>query len=90
MPDSDTPPQTDDQLTISVATSRGKADFTFSKTTKVEEVINKIRDHFGLTDGDFDLLPEGGDDALNEDRPLVSFGIEDGDEFILTGGGTNV
>lgn len=90
MSSSDTPTQADDELTIEVATGRGKEEFTFSKTAKVVEVIETVTKHFEISDGDAELLPKGEDDPLEENRPLVSFGVEDGDEFVLSSGGVNV
>ena len=83
--------QADAELSITIITSRGKSDFTFSKTVKIEEVIQKVRDHFELTGGEqFDLIRKGDEEELGRNRPLVSFGVKDGDQFILTGGGRNV
>ncbi len=83
--------EADADLTIEVVTSRGRGTFTFDKTIKVSEVIQHVRDHFDLTgQGTFELIPEDGDEPLKKERPLVSFGIEDGDVFVLTSGGKNV
>lgn len=84
-------PQSDSAITIVVVTSRGREDFTFSKTAKIEDVIAKVREHFELTgEGTFELIREEDSETLDGNRPLVSYGIEDGDEFILTSGGRNV
>lgn len=84
--------QAEQAITVLVKTSRGSDPFTFEKTTKVEEAITEIREHFELTgEGRFDLVRADGGDALTpEDRPLVSFGLEDETELVLTGGGKNV
>lgn len=84
--------QAEQAITVIVKTSRGSDSFTFDKTTKVEEAIDEIRDHFELTgQGSFDLVKEGdGDPLAPKDRPLVSFGLKDEAELVLTGGGRNV
>ncbi|MDR8389937.1 small ubiquitin-related modifier domain-containing protein [Aliifodinibius sp. S!AR15-10] len=83
--------KSDKALTLTVITTRGEYEDTFPKTTKVQEVIDKIRDHFDLTGtGTFELIIEGSEEELNPNRPLVSYGLEDGDELILTNDGKNV
>ncbi len=83
--------KTNNTVTIVIISSRGRGDFTFSKTTKIEDVIAEAREHFGLTGpGTFELFREGGTEPLQRNRPLVSFGVEDGDVFILSSGGVNV
>lgn len=82
--------QADEELTISVTTSRGSGEFTFSKSAKVEKVIASVAKHFNLSEDRAELLPKGESDPLKEERPLVSFGVEDGDEFVLTSGTNNV
>ncbi len=79
-------------ITVTVITSRGTDTFTFEKTTKVEEVIHEVREHFELTgEGTFSLIRKRtNEDLVPQERPLVSFGIEDEEELILTGGGVNV
>lgn len=85
-------PQAEKAITVVVTTPRGSDSFSFEKTTTVEEVIETVREHFELTgEGDFSLVREdGGEELAPKERPLVSFDIEEGEELILTGGGTNV
>lgn len=90
MSNSGTQSQADEELIISVTTSRGSNEFTFSKTAKVEEVIASVAEHFNLAEDRAELLPKGENEPLKEERPLVSFGVEDGDEFVLTSGTNNV
>lgn len=84
--------QAEQAVTVIVKTSRGSATFTFEKTTKVEEAIAEIRNHFELTgEGSFDLvLADEGEALTPKNRPLVSFDLEDEAELVLTGGGRNV
>ena len=79
-------------LSLVISTTRGTDTFEFPKTTKAEEVIRQVRDHFELTgDGQFALVNKDSGEPLEPiDRPLVSFKLEDGDELVLTGGGVNV
>jgi hypothetical protein len=74
-------------LTINIETTRGKWEkATFSKTTKIQEVIQAIIQHFGFaTNGNYELrLERDPDHALKPERPLVSYGIKDGDTLIFT------
>lgn len=87
----DQPSQSDEALEIVVSTSRGSETFSFAKTTSIEDVIQSVQQHFELS-GEASLIPEDGPQEPLEptDRPLVSFSIEDGDEFILTDEDRNV
>lgn len=83
--------KSDKELTLTIITTRGEYEDTFPKTTKVQEVIDKVRDHFDLTGtGTFELLIEGSEEELNPNRTLVSYGLEDDEELILTNDGKNV
>lgn len=83
--------KSDKEFTLTIITTRGEYEDTFSKTAKVQDVIDKVRDHFDLTGtGTFELLIEGSEEELNPNRTLVSYGLEDGDELILTNDGKNV
>lgn len=76
----------DKDLTINIKTTRGKWETTFSKTTKIQEVIQAVIQHFGFaTNGNYELrLESDPDNALKPERPLVSYGIKDGDNLIFT------
>lgn len=78
-----------DDITLNVATPNGLFEGTFSKTAKIEDVVSTIVDEKGLDGADvFDLVLSG--EALQPvERPLVSFGLEDGVhlELVATGSG---
>jgi hypothetical protein len=77
----------DQDLTINIETTRGKwENTTFSKTTKIQEVIQGVIQHFGYaTNGNYELrLESDPNNALKPERPLVSYGIKDGDTLIFT------
>ena len=82
----------DKTLSLVISTTRGTHTFDLPKTTKVEDAIKVVRDHFELTsDGQFALVKKDSGEPLEPvDRPLVSFKLKDGDELVLTGGGVNV
>jgi hypothetical protein len=81
----------DKELTLTVETVRGAKVFTFPKTTKVREVIEAVVAAFGLAAGDkYDLmLATDLGNALDPERPLVSYHLKDGDKLVLSsvGGG---
>ena len=81
-----------DALTVIVITSRGKDKFVFDKPTTVAKAIDEIRDRFGLKgSGEFTLIRNLKNEPLTPKKELlVNFGIEDGEELTLTGGGVNV
>lgn len=82
--------KSDKELTLTIITTRGEYEDTFLKTVKVQEIIDKVRNHFDLTGtGTFELLMES-EEELKPNRTLVSYGLKDGDELILTNDGKNV
>lgn len=78
------------QITVTIQTGRGSDDFTFSQQTKVIDVIKAAVERFGFPPGDnYSLLRDKDKTELEPQRPLVSYGIEDGEILTLsaTGGG---
>jgi hypothetical protein len=71
----------DKTITFDIQSPRGRKTFTFDKTDKVAEVIEKARIEFGFEPGTFVL--KRGDEALAVDRPLVSYHIADGELLML-------
>jgi len=82
----------DPTLEITVQTTRGSKQLSFPKQTKVEEVIAAVVAAFGFAAGDrFELVLKGATgEPLKPERPLVSYGIKDGDILILTAIGSGV
>jgi len=81
----------DETLEIKIQ-ARGTKAFSFPKQTKISEVIKQAVSIFGFAEGDnFELmLSTNTDEALQPERPLVSYGIKDGDILILTSTGSGV
>ncbi|MEZ5199297.1 MAG: hypothetical protein R2764_23815 [Bacteroidales bacterium] len=73
-------------LSLIIKTTQGSWESTFLKTMKVQEVINMIIQHFGYSPkGNYELrLETNPDEALKAEKPLVSYGIKDGDVLIFT------
>lgn len=73
-------------LTIRIETTQGSWESTFSKTTKIQEVIQAVVHHFGFSpNGHYELrLASDPDNALKNERTLVSYGLSDGDILIFT------
>lgn len=80
------------KISLVIHTTRGTDSFEFLTTTKVEEVIHAVREHFKLTGGgQFALvMKESGEQLKPGGATLASFNLEDKDELVLTGGGVNV
>jgi WXG100 protein secretion system (Wss), protein YukD len=76
---------------ITIQSTRGTKEFTFSEQTKVAEVIATAVQAFGFAPGDkFELvLASHAGEPLRPERTLVSYHITDGTILILTavGGG---
>ncbi|MBI4744222.1 MAG: hypothetical protein HY776_05330 [Actinobacteria bacterium] len=74
------------ELTIKIETTQGTWEATFKKTDKVQEVIQAVIGHFGYSpDGKYELrLESNPDEVLKPERPLVSYGIKDGDILVFT------
>lgn len=78
-------------LTLRVSTPKGPFTADFAKTAKVDDVIDAAIKTKGL-DGSADAFEVfHGDDPLTPtSRPLVSFGLKDGDKLLLTATGSGV
>jgi len=77
----------DKELTVTIQTTQGTWISTFLKTTKVQEVIQATINHFQFSQqGNYQLRLDQGTTslALSPERPLVSYGIKDGDVLIFT------
>lgn len=76
----------DNELSVTILTTQGTWDTLFEKTTKVAKVLQAVVNHFGFaSNGNYELRAEENPDiALKPDRPLVSYGIKDGDKLIFT------
>jgi len=70
-------------LQVVITSPRGRWETSFPKTTKVSEVIEAGRQHFGFEPGAFLLRRERSGETLAPERPLVSYGIEDGETLLL-------
>lgn len=78
--------KSDKDLTIQIETTQGTWETTFPKTINIQEVIQAVIQHFGFSqNGRYELrLDRDPDNALKPERPLVSYGIKDGDALIFT------
>lgn len=82
-------------LSVSVGTPKGTISLTVSKTATVADVIQTVIDKLGLggsTDS-FELFSDVGGEKKEltpATRPLVSFGIKDGDKLLLAATGSGV
>ncbi|WP_100183271.1 EsaB/YukD family protein [Candidatus Nitrosotenuis aquarius] len=77
----------DNELTITIQTTKGAwKDAVFQKTAKISEVISAVIEHFSFSkDGKYQLNPENEPDKpFDPKRPLVSYGIKDGDILVFT------
>lgn len=73
----------DNDIHVFVQSPRGRWETSFLKTTKVGEAIELARQHFGFEPGSFILRREKTGETLAPERPLVSFGIENGETLLL-------
>ena len=81
----------DEKISLVISTTRGSDTFVFLGTTKVEEVIHAVREHFGLTgSGQYVLVVKASGDQLDPNRTLASLKLKDGEELVLASGGVNV
>lgn len=76
----------DSILSIVIKTTQGKWAIDFPKTAKVQDVINAVIQHFGFsTNGKYELrLEREPNTPMQPERPLVSYGVKDGDVLIFT------
>ena len=79
----------DGKITLKVATPTGVYEGTFEETAKVYEVIGIIVKARNLAEGDaFELAFDG--KVLESDRPIGSFGLDDGAVLDLIASGSAV
>lgn len=81
----------DQALTLKIATPKGSFTATFDKNAKVSDVIEAAIDKKGLTGSASDFEVFHGEQELTPvNRPLVSFGLKDGNELLVTAAGEGV
>ncbi|MDE0077733.1 MAG: hypothetical protein OXO50_09450 [Caldilineaceae bacterium] len=79
----------DGKITLKVATPAGAYEHIFEVTSKVHEVVEIVVKAKGLVEGDaFELVFDG--EPLPDDRPIGSFGFEDGTVLDLIASGSAV
>jgi hypothetical protein len=85
-------PANDSILSLSIKTPLGIWQQNFLKTTKVQEVIDAVRIHFGFAaNGSYDLrLESNPNEPLKSERTLVSYHLKDGDVLIFSDLGVGV
>jgi len=78
--------KSDNDLEITIHTTQGDWTHTFDKNTKIEDVIKAVVAHFGFASpGNYQLsLDTQPITILAMQRPLVSYGIKDGDALDFT------
>jgi hypothetical protein len=79
-------------LSVTIHTGRGSDTREFDKNAKVEEVISWAIERFGLSASEpWEVIQQGSEDGpLEPQRPLVSYGIEDGDVLVVSAAGGGV
>lgn len=72
-------------LLIIVPTQAEPWETTFPKTAKISEVIGAVVQQFGFaSNGQYELkLDSDPNVELDPQRPLISFGIKDGDKLVF-------
>lgn len=79
------------QIKLTVQSGRGSQEFTFDKTTKVQQVITTAAAALGYPpQGNYSLVRVKNGEVLDAQRPLVSFHIEDGEVLVLSETGSGV
>ncbi len=78
-------------IIVTVVTGRGEKSYEFRQETKVSEVISQVIGDFGFSPSDrYILTRKKSGEELKPERPLVSYGIEDGELLVLTAVGSGV
>ena len=87
----DKPDKGDKTLTLKIGTPKGAFTAEFKKTATVLDVIKAAIQEKGLggEPGDFEVF-HGDNPLVPVERPLVSFGLNDGDELLVTAQGEGV
>jgi hypothetical protein len=79
-------------LTLTIQTGRGADTHEFDRTSKVEEVIAWAIERFGLSATEpWEVVRQStGGAPLEPQRPLVSYGIDDGEVLVISAAGGGV
>lgn len=81
----------DHQITVIIQSGRGSREFTFPQQTKVAEAAEQAAAALGYPPGGAYLLVRlNPEEELDGQRPLVSYGIEDGETLALSETGSGV
>lgn len=86
-------PRPDHELTFKITALSGESDiFTYEKSAKISDVIAGAIKRFKFSSNDkYDLVfKEKLGEPLEHNRTLASYGVKDGDEFVLTSTGGGV
>jgi hypothetical protein len=79
------------EITVTIQSGRGSREFTFQRQTKAEDAANQAASEFGYPGGGTYVLVRAATSVeLAGQRPLVSFGIEDGEVLVLSETGSGV
>lgn len=72
-------------INVTIQTPQGNWNTDFLKTMKISEIIQAIIDHFGFSsNGKYELkLDNDPNLVLDSNRPLVSYGVKDGDILVF-------
>jgi hypothetical protein len=86
------PARHDHEVSIVIKSTRGSKEFRFALETKVQGVIETAVKAFGFANTDkFQLALESQPgEPLQPERTLVSYHVQNGTAFVLTGVGTGV
>ena len=78
--------RSDSDISLTIRTVKGELERDFPKTTKIAAVIAAVVQHFNFnSEGKYELNTENDpDNPLDPNRPLVSFGLKDGDVLVFT------
>jgi hypothetical protein len=81
----------DHEITVTIQSGRGSREFSFEKQTKAEDAAKQAAAAFGYPEGgNHVLVLATTSEELAGQRPLVSYGIEDGEVLVLSETGSGV
>ena len=77
--------RSDQMITITVRTTQGVLTRDYDKNTQLVQILEAVKQEYGFApDGNYELIRKLDNSALDLQRPVVSYGLRDGEVLTFT------
>jgi hypothetical protein len=75
----------DQEIALTIRTTQGVLTQDFDKNTLLNNVLETVKQKYGFAhDGKYELIRRSDNSVLELQRPIVSYGLQDGEELTFT------